>query len=172
MKLRIFSTAELSIRKTYQVEIGLVAESIALPEIEQQAWLQDMLVPIISPQRRGATPEPVTLQQLLAQPLPLIVREQGSGTRAALERALAALGTRSTQKMIELGSTEAIKRAVSADLGYAFVSAHTISQEEAAGFVTRLSVTDFSVQRSFSLVYLKGGRHSKAAQAFLTLIGK
>ncbi len=87
-----------------------------------------------------------------------------------LENALAAQGEGPIHPIMELGSTEAIKRVVAAGLGVSFVSEHTIEMEIASGRLRQVSFRDFAVQRPLSIVCIKGKRLSMAAQSFLNLI--
>jgi len=154
----------------HRLEVGLIEGSVTHPELSEQAWQQDELVLIMQPNYTHAVDEPQTIQQFLATHPPVILREQGSGTRSVLEKALEHQGMEPIHPMIELGSTEAIKRAVAAGLGVSFVSEHTVRFEVASGYLKQISLKDFIVQRSLSIVRLKGKRISKAAQAFLQLI--
>lgn len=151
-----------------QVEIGLVEGLVTHPELYQEVWQQDMLVPIVAPDHPLVGCARLTIGQVLEQGTPFILRESGSGTRAVLEQALEKRGLGAGRTIImELGSTEAIKRAVAAGLGIAFVSVHTISLELAVGRLRRLNLADFSLQRSLYITYIHEKRLSRAARAFL-----
>lgn len=156
-----------------QVEIGLVEGVVTRAELYQEVWRQDTLVPIVAPDHPLIGREALTIRQVLEEGTPFILRESGSGTRATLERALEERHLGAVRTIImELGSTEAIKRAVAARLGIAFVSEHTISLELTAGCLRRLDLTDFSLQRSLYIVYANEERLSRAARAFLELLHK
>src|SRR5438067_2173629 len=66
---------------------------------------------------------------------PLVLRSEGSGARTAVEEALLAAGVERDDIKIaaELGSTEAVKRAVEAGLGVGFVSVCTLAVAGPAG---------------------------------------
>lgn len=154
----------------HRLEVGLVEGSVTHAELLESVWRKDELVLITSVHFEQVIEEEPTIQQFLAHHPPFILREQGSGTRSVLEKALADQGMEPLHPMMELGSTEAIKRVVAADLGVSFVSEHTIQMEVAAGHLKRVPLRDFVVQRPLSIVRMKGKRLSKAAQAFLQLI--
>jgi DNA-binding transcriptional LysR family regulator len=154
----------------HRLEVGLVEGGVTHSELLESVWRQDELVLITSVHFEQACEEELTIQQFLAQHPPFILREQGSGTRSVLEKALADQGVEPLHPIMELGSTEAIKRVVAADLGVSFVSEHTIQMEVASGHLKRVPLRDFVVQRPLSIVRMKGKRLSKAAQAFLQLI--
>ncbi|HVB76058.1 MAG TPA: LysR family transcriptional regulator [Ktedonobacteraceae bacterium] len=154
----------------HKLEVGLVEGSVIHSELLESVWRQDELVLIASTHFTQPTEEPQTIQQFLTGQSQFILREQGSGTRSVLEKALADQGLKPIHPLMELGSTEAIKRVVAAGLGVAFVSAHAIQQEVASGLLRQVPLIDFVVQRPLSTVRIKGKRLSKAALAFLQLM--
>jgi len=79
-----------------------------------------LIVPPAHPWARGARLDPARLERER-----LLTREPGSATREVTERALLRAGVKLGRTM-ELGHTEAIKQAVMAGLGVAFVSIHAV----------------------------------------------
>ncbi len=106
---------------------------------------------------------PLTLKQIVGERF--IIREKGSGTRAALERHMRAqqLFYEST---LEMRSNETIKHAVEAGLGLGIMSLHTIQPEVASGRLVVLNVEHFPLKRYWHIVMRKGKRLSPVAQAF------
>lgn len=99
-----------------------------------------------------------------------LVREPGSGTRAATERFFARSG-RPIAPAMELGSSGAIKHAVAAGLGVAVVSRWAIDLEITLGRLAILDVAGFPIERRWSIVNLRARHLSAAAseaRAFLT----
>ena len=90
-----------------------------------------------------------------------LVREPGSGTRAATERFFARSGKPIAPAM-ELGSTGAIKQAVAAGLGVAVVSRWAIDMELTLARLAILDVAGFPIERRWSIVNLRA-RHLSAA---------
>jgi DNA-binding transcriptional LysR family regulator len=68
---------------------------------------------------------------------PLVGREEGSGTRAALVKFLGDHALTFTPAM-EMNKNEAIKQAVEAGLGLGVVSLHTVKAELASGQLGKL----------------------------------
>jgi len=95
----------------------------------------------------------------------LIIRERGSGTRAAMERVFAERGFRA-RETLEMSSNETIKQAVMAGMGVAFLSMHTIGLELRAGRLALLSVSGLPVMREWYAIHRRGKRLSPASQAF------
>jgi len=90
-----------------------------------------------------------------------LVREPGSGTRAATERFFTGHGLPVPPAM-ELGSTGAIKQAVAAGLGLAVVSRWAVDLELRLARLVILDVTGFPIERRWSIVNPRT-RHASAA---------
>ena len=97
---------------------------------------------------------------------PLLVREEGSATRRVTERSLANAGIKYTVRM-ELGHTEAIKQAVIAGLGVAFVSVYAISGEVATGRLATLRLRGLPIRRHFHVIHKEGRALGASARAFM-----
>ncbi len=96
---------------------------------------------------------------------PLIGRETGSGTRDAMQRWFADHNAEPRITM-EMPSNEAIKQAVMAGMGIAFLSLHTIGLELRGGLLAVLPVDDTPVMRRWNVVHLADKVLSPAAEAF------
>jgi len=94
-----------------------------------------------------------------------LIRETGSGTRAAMEAYLAEKGIAPT-KTVEMTSSETIKQAVMAGMGIAFISERTIGLELATGNIASLSVVGTPVMRQWHVVHLAEKRLLPMPQAF------
>lgn len=94
-----------------------------------------------------------------------IVREPGSGTRAALEEYLAGHHLQ-PMFIMELPSDEAIKQAVMAGLGVSLVSLQTIGLELRSGLICVPHVEGLPVMRRWHLVNAAAKMLSPAAEAF------
>jgi len=99
----------------------------------------------------------------------LLLREQGSGTRANLERFLRAHGVKAL-RADELGSNETLKQAAMAGMGVAFLSHHTFAMELEAGRLARLDVRDTPVEREWNVLVYADRRASLAAEALLEFL--
>ena len=94
-----------------------------------------------------------------------IVREPGSGTRAAMERFFRDQRVTPTPIM-EMASNETIKQAVIANMGLAFVSLHTVALELAVGQLVMLDVVGLPLVRRWYIVNIQAKPLSPAAEAF------
>ena len=94
-----------------------------------------------------------------------IVREQGSGTRAAMAGFFAEHRFNPHITM-EMSSNETIKQAVMAGMGLSFLSLHTIGLEVRSGLMHVLDVEGTPVMRMWNIVRLQSKVLSPAAEAF------
>ncbi len=97
---------------------------------------------------------------------PFLLREPGSGTRAATERVFAARGLKPKVRM-ELGSNEAIKQAIVGGLGVSVLSQHTLALDAPMGQLAILDVEGFPIAREWYVVYPSGKQLSVVARTFL-----
>ncbi len=98
-----------------------------------------------------------------------LVREPGSGTRAALERFLRGARVHAG-RTTEMHSNETIKQAVMAQMGIAFLSGHAVGLELAAGALVVLPVAGLPVFREWNVVHRAGKVLSPAAAAFRAFV--
>lgn len=96
---------------------------------------------------------------------PFIVREPGSGTRAAMEQFFGEHGI-APPAIMEMSSNETIKQAVLADMGLAFLSLHTVAQELALKQLRVLDIEGLPLMRRWHIVNLTARTLSPAAEAF------
>jgi len=94
-----------------------------------------------------------------------LVREQGSGTRLAMEKFFAERGLRVRVGM-EISSNETIKQAVMAGMGLSFISLHTVGLELAAGQLAVLRADGLPVMRDWYVVRRREKVLAPAAAAF------
>jgi DNA-binding transcriptional LysR family regulator len=99
----------------------------------------------------------------------LLIREEGSATRQATERALRQAGV-SFRPAMELDHTETIKRAVIAGLGVAFVSRYAVEDEVRSGRLRILNVQRMKVRRHFHVIHDERRPLSASARAFTAFL--
>ena len=138
-----------------------------LDDLEAEIFHRDELVAVVPPGHRLLSEEVVTAAQFCAEPF--LMRETGSGTREVVERALAQVKV-VVHPTMSLGSTEAIKRAVTAGLGVAIISRLALSTELAAGLLQVVALSNLRIERPLHIVRLRGKSESHAARAFFKLL--
>jgi DNA-binding transcriptional LysR family regulator len=132
-------------------------------DLVAERFLENPLVVIAPPGHPLAQAERIPPERLREEIF--LVREQGSGTRSAMERFFAANNLRLATPM-EMSSNEAIKQGVEAGLGLGVVSLHTLAMELALGRLVVLDVVKFPIMRYWYIVYREGKRLSLVAQSF------
>ena len=100
-----------------------------------------------------------------------IMRERGSGTRAAVEQLFAKHGV-SVKVRLELGGNEAIKQAIGVGLGISVLSQHTFTPEAAMSGLTILDVQHFPIERHWYVVYPADKQLSILASTFFDFLQK
>ena len=97
---------------------------------------------------------------------PLIYRENGSGTRQIMERYIEKSNF-SVLKKMELMSNEAVKQALIAGLGYSIMPLIGIKNELQNKELQIIPAKGLPIKTTWSLIWLKGKKHSRVTQAFL-----
>lgn len=95
----------------------------------------------------------------------LISREKGSGTRFIMEKFLSEHNISPLISM-EMSSNETIKLAVTANLGIAFMSLHTVAEEIRSKKMIVLDIEDTPVIRAWHVVALNNRLTSEVAKNF------
>ncbi|MBU7578210.1 MAG: LysR family transcriptional regulator, partial [Flavihumibacter sp.] len=103
--------------------------------------------------------------------LPLIYREEGSGTRMTMERFIERNRIAAVKK-VELTSNEAVKQAVIAGLGYSIMPLIGIKNELNAGVLRIIPVKGLPISTKWSMIWLKGKMFSPIAKAYLEYVRK
>ncbi len=137
------------------VDLGLIEGPARSREVNCKPFLRDELVLIVSAAHDWAGRPDIDATELTTSPL--LMREQGSGSRRVLELALARSGikTKSLHIAMELDSVEAIKSAVEAGLGVGFVSRWAIARDLRLGKQFQIvPVRDLALSREFASISL------------------
>lgn len=160
--------AALSLRATNSAEVArLMLEGEAdlgflegpeVPDgLESTTIARDRLVVVVAPggpEDRRRPLGPVDLMQMR-----MVQREPGSGTRHALEAALAEHGPLA-EPIAELSSTTAIKAAVEDGVGPAVLSSLAVAGDLALGRLRQLEVEGLDLGRELRAVWPAGRRHT------------
>jgi DNA-binding transcriptional LysR family regulator len=106
----------------------------------------------------------IRFERLAAEPF--LMREEGSGTRMVSERAFADHHIKPKISM-ELGSDEAIKRAIIAGAGIAILSEYAVGRDTADPAIVTLDVEGFPLERHWYFVYPAGKQPTPVTEQFL-----
>jgi DNA-binding transcriptional LysR family regulator len=127
-------------------------------------FLDNELIPVVNIHHHLNSLEMVPEKQFFAEPM--LIRENGSGTRFALEQHCQQHRLQ-LNPVMEFGSNEGIKHAVMAGLGVAVLPKLTVMAELQTGKLKTLSIQDFPIRRTWCLVHPMGKYPSRVAQAFI-----
>lgn len=163
----------LEIKDTRRVEEGLlrndydfgfVGGHLVGGEVEALQWRTDEIVLVAPPDHALAQRKQVQLKDVEKQRF--IFRESGSATRVAVNEKLRSLNLQ-PEVVIEMDNPEAVKQAVQAGLGLAFMSRFVVGTELKAGMLVVLKVRGLTIHRELKIAYRKDKHLSRAAQAFI-----
>ncbi len=152
--------------ETGQAQLGMVGAKVRGARAAFEEAGHDELVLIAEPSSPLLSREGLLLGDLIEEPF--IMREPGSGTRQVTETVLRSEGIDpgDLRVVTELGTSEAIVRAVEGGLGVAVVSRWVAEKALQLNTVSEVSVGGFPVSRPFFVV-LPRGSMTRAAEAFL-----
>ncbi|WP_455638086.1 LysR substrate-binding domain-containing protein [Parabacteroides sp.] len=138
------------------ITLGLVEGNTRQSTLHYTPFMKDELVVVTHTGSKLAHYDELTLEELCT--LPLVLRENGSGTLAVLESVLAEHQIKLSQLniLMQLGSTESIKLFLENSDALAFVSVRAVTRELTAGGLKVIDVADFSAERMFMFVQLQG----------------
>jgi DNA-binding transcriptional LysR family regulator len=153
-----------------RVELGLVGARPTSRALLAHELMPDELVVVVPGSHPWAGRADVVLSEVASEPL--VVRERGSGSREALERALGDVGAALTAFRVvgEMGSTQAVKQAVRAGVGISIISRRAVLDECRARLLSCVKIRDLEVARSFYLVTHRERTRSPLAQAFVAFV--
>ena len=150
----------LALNEMDMVVMGKPPEGL---DLEATSFMENPLVIIAAIHHPLANTPNIPLKRL--QQETFLVREQGSGTRIAMERFFTEQGIKLTTGT-EMSTNEAIKQAVQAGMGLGILSLHTVALELEAKRVTVLDVQSFPIMRDWYVVHRSGKRLTATAQTF------
>jgi DNA-binding transcriptional LysR family regulator len=152
-----------------EADIVLMGQPPDELDLVAEAFLDNPLVVIAPPDHPLVGKPSVALAELNLESF--IMREQGSGTRTAVERFLDDHGVHLIPSM-EVNTNDAIKQGVEVGLGLGIVSAHTIDRELEVGRLALLQVESFPILRRWFMVHRTGKRLSGVGIAFADFVRK
>jgi DNA-binding transcriptional LysR family regulator len=155
VQMIISDTADVAARLLAdQADVGVIGSTIRQPGLRLERLVGDEIVLAVPPGHPFGKRHRVAVAELEGQPL--ILREEGSGTRRSVEASLKAAGFSLPQDsvILNLGSTQAILQAVSQGLGLGFVSARAAAQAQVDGHLACVGLKDVDLGRDLYLAYL------------------
>ena len=152
--------------ENHEIDIGIVEGPVNNKRLVTSIWRDDELVVVMPDGHPLESVTKLTPDTLLGYPF--ITREEGSGTRDVITKYLAdrQMDFKDFDLIMELGSPESIKSAVSAGLGISILSIATIEKELALKLLVQRSL-DHPLTRPFSIIYQSQKFRLRAMDEFL-----
>lgn len=151
----------------FEVDAGFVEGSSNQPDLRAAPWMEDELVIVAAPSHpvvREQTSKVTPLRVLRGARW--LLREQGSGTRDAVEAALMP-HLHQLQIGVELGDSEAIKRAAAEGLGITCLSRWVVSDFLESGKLVEVKTSWAAMKRQFYLLVHMKKKVAPGLQRFL-----
>lgn len=175
MALHPESRVELNVENTraiaskianFELDVGLIEGELQDPDLEVIPWRDDELILFCSPDHPFARQGTLDDEDLLQASW--IVRETGSGTRQAFDRAMTGLLS-NIKLLLELQHTEGIKRAVEANLGIGCLSRLTLEEAFRRGSLVPLLAPHRDWRRKFYFILHRQKFRSSGINSWLEL---
>jgi DNA-binding transcriptional LysR family regulator len=168
LHLHIANRADVRSRLlTGEADLVIAGRPPSMDGIVTEPFLANPLVPVAAPSHPLVGQKQIPLARLANETF--LLREAGSGTRAALEELFEVEGMPLKVGMM-LGHIEAIKQAVSAGLGVSVLSEVAVRREVYYQTLAILDVEHFPIQRRWYIARLAQRHVSPSATAFIAYL--
>lgn len=170
-RLKLFETDSekvVDMIGSHQADIGFTGTVIEKGSCKYIPFFEDELVII--------TPSTERFREMKFLPMttwildePMIVREEGSGTRKEAEKVLSCMGIDASKLTIAamMENQETIKRSVASGMGISLISALAVADEVAAGKLLSFSLSAYGGKRNINLVFDAGYPKLPSAERFI-----
>ena len=150
----------------HEIELGIVEGIHKVSNVTYTPLLTDDVVAVCAA-NNPLEHRTLEVHDLLTTPLAL--REDGSGTLAVLEEALARhrIKLAALPVRVRLGGTEALKNFVRVDTCLAFLPRQAVVKELASGELVEVKINKFPLQREFNFIQRKGTENNAPYKDFL-----
>jgi len=150
---------EQALRKN-EIDLGIIEGHSKRSEIHYSEFLEDKIVFVVRNSHPAARKNVISLAEL--KQLPLVIREQGSGTREVISFHLKKynLTLNDFNIALEFGSTEGIKNYILNADTVAILSLNSILKELKRNELTLIEVEDFEINRKFNFIFPEGKLNS------------
>ena len=147
------------------IDIALVENITSQPGISYRDFLEDELIVVAGKDSVYAKQNTISKEDLIK--IPIVLREQGSGTLDVIRNSLAQqnINIENLNTLIHLGSTESIKNFLQEFDGLAIVSEKAVINELYLKTLVKIRVSGLTIRRKFRIAY-RHGHKSKQVELF------
>jgi len=165
---------ERIIRDTLEgnVELGIVGARAKEIQLIQEKIINDEMFLIVPGRHKWARRGHVVMDELISEPF--IMRELGSGTRRSIEQVLdkAGYSLGALNIVAEMGSTEAIRQGIKADVGISILSECAVVEELATKDLKKVKIHGLSFKRAFYLTVHRQRTQSPLCRTFIDFLNR
>ncbi|MDD5481082.1 LysR family transcriptional regulator [Rhodoferax sp.] len=153
----------LGLLSRFEVDLVVMGRAPSHMDCVAKPFATNPLAIVAAPDHPLARRKNLNFEDLAAYQF--VVREEGSGTRAAMQRLFDEHQT-PLHVAMSMPSNETIKQAVMAGMGLSFLSLRTVRHELASGHLALLDVAELPQINHWYVTHLKSKKLSPAAMAF------
>jgi DNA-binding transcriptional LysR family regulator len=171
IRLNVYDTQEvISLLLGHEINLGFCGATAKAVPIVFEEFANDEIVIAMRKDHELAEKKYLTLKDL--KKYPVIMREEGSGTRKIFLEALKKQGIDEADLNIalELGSTQAVLSATISGLGLAPVSIYALKNQFHNNTLTYKKIEKINLKRPLYLAYNEKSPFSKAQEAFIGFV--
>lgn len=149
------------------IEFGIVGTKVKNEKLDYLNFLNDEII-LVLPGKGDK--KVINLHEL--RKIPLIIREEGSGSLSSLEKSLRNIGIvlSSLNIVAKMSSTEAIKQGIRAGLGGSFISKRAVMEELNSGNFRECHIKGLEIKRKFFILMRKSKVLSPIGETFFKLL--
>jgi LysR family transcriptional regulator, low CO2-responsive transcriptional regulator len=151
----------------HRTDLAVLGPIDGTDDMEVEDFLPNRLFFVAAPEHPLACLDTIAFAELAAHPM--LLREEGSGTRTVMARVFAERG-HSPIVAMELRHSAAIKQGVMAGLGIGLLSEHETEGERASGRLVALQVDGLTIHHDWHVIHLRDRRLPRAAAAFKQML--
>ncbi len=151
-----------------KADVGLIEGVASRGEYHYTPFAVDELV-LVSSSKINPLPSSIAIKEL--KTIPMLLRERGLGTLEVFEAAIKSKDIRlkDLNVVMQLGSTEAIKRYIMASECYAIMSIATIREELSRGELSVINIDGLTIKRKLSFISTIGS-HDSLTNKFISYV--
>jgi DNA-binding transcriptional LysR family regulator len=152
------------------IELGVVGAKIEKNRLNYIKFIKDELILVVYPTHPWNEKRIVSLNELKDEPI--IIREEGSGTRIAIKNTLKKYGLNIENLNIvaEIGSTGGIKEGIKSKIGVSILSKMSVKEELEYGILHTIEIENIKIYRDFYIVYNNMRAKSPICELFLNFL--
>ncbi len=151
----------------HEIDLGIIEGRNKSPRVKSQHFLTDEVVAVCSPRNPISKRKKVNLHEVVKEPI--AIRENGSGTLAALKHALGLhrIKLSDLKVRVRLGGTEALKNFIVADSCIGFLPKRAVAKELNSGELIQLNINKLTITRQFYFIQRHGDESNGLCNAFV-----